>query len=144
MELRTEILIHAPPKRVWAVLTDVRTYHEWNPFIIALEGELREGAELRVTLAPPEGSEQTFRPTLLKVAEAEELRWRGTLGFSWLFSGEHFFLLEDEDDGRKTRLVHGEDFKGLLVKFSGPLLTRVARGFVLMNQALKRRSEGIS
>jgi hypothetical protein len=142
MELRTEILINAPPERVWAILSNAGAYSEWNPFITELVGELREGALLRVTLAPPEGSEQTFHPVLLKVDPGRELRWRGKLGFSWLFSGEHFFLLEDVEDGSRTRFVHGEDFKGLIVKFSGPMLTRVARGFVLMNQALKRRSEG--
>jgi hypothetical protein len=142
MELRTEILIHAAPEKVWAILTDFGAYHEWNPFITELLGEPREGSGLSVTVAPPEGSEQTFRPILLKVDPTHELRWRGTFGFAWLFSGEHFFLLEADDNGSKTRLVHGEDFHGVLVKFLGPLLTRVARGFVLMNQSLKRRAEG--
>jgi hypothetical protein len=142
MELRTEILIQAPPSRVWSVLTEFGAYHEWNPFITQIEGEHRQGAELKVTVAPPEGSEQTFRPVLLKFQEGKELRWRGTLGFAWLFSGEHFFLLDQDDSGQQTHLVHGEDFHGLLVKFSGSTLTKVARGFVFMNQALKRRAEG--
>jgi hypothetical protein len=142
MELRTEIEIDAPPQKVWDVLTNFTAFQEWNPFITEAGGELKEGARLSITIAPPEGSEQTFRPTVLRVEEPRELRWRGTLGYSWIFSGEHFFLLEAVDDGRRTRLVHGEDFGGLLVKFFGPTLTRTARGFVLMNQSLKRRTEG--
>jgi len=39
--------------------------------------------------------------------------------------------------------VHGEDFKGLLVRFLGQQLTATARGFVFMNQALKRRAEAV-
>lgn len=141
MELRTEIEIEAPPERVWEVLTRFSAFPEWNPFITEARGELREGAELSITIAPPESSEQTFRPKVIRVDETRELRWRGTLISGWLFSGEHFFSLEALEDGRKTRLVHGEDFSGILVRFLGPALTRTARGFVLMNQAIKRRTE---
>jgi len=144
MELRTEIEIEAPPERVWEVLTNFAAFQEWNPFITEARGELRSGAQLSITIALPEGSEQTFRPKVVRVDPAQELRWRGTLGAAWIFSGEHFFSLEALDEGRRTRLVHGEDFSGILVKFLGPTLTRTARGFVLMNQSTKRRCEGRS
>lgn len=49
-ELRREIDIDAPPAAVWAVLTDTRSYSEWNPFIPHLAGELREGAKLEVRI----------------------------------------------------------------------------------------------
>jgi Polyketide cyclase / dehydrase and lipid transport len=41
-ELRREIDIDAPPAAVWAVLTDTRSYSEWNPFMPHLAGELRD------------------------------------------------------------------------------------------------------
>jgi uncharacterized protein YndB with AHSA1/START domain len=52
-ELRREIDIDAPPPAVWAVLTDIRSYSEWNPFMPHLAGELREGAKLEVRIEPP-------------------------------------------------------------------------------------------
>ena len=58
-----------------------------------------------------------------------------------IFDGIHFFRLVDLGDGR-TRFVHGEDFSGILVRLVTPMFTDVARGFVYMNQALKRRVEG--
>jgi hypothetical protein len=140
MELRTEIEILAPPPAIWQVLTDFSRYPEWNPFIPEISGELTVGAELHVVIAPPDSSEMRFRPTLLAVTPNEELRWRGKLFIGGLFDGEHFFKLVEVAGGR-TRFVHGENFSGILVKLFRRQLTQTARGFVFMNQALKRRVE---
>ncbi len=140
MELRTEIEILAPPSAVWSALVDFPAYRDWNPFIAHIAGELRAGARLEVRISPPEGSEMTFRPTLLLVEPERELRWKGHLWIPGLFDGEHFFRLTEVEPGR-TRFVQGENFSGILVKLLGRALTRTARGFVFMNQALKRRVE---
>lgn len=138
MELRTELEIDAPPARVWAVLTDFPAYQEWNPFITRIGGALRVGEKLSVTLSPPESRDWTFRPSLLICDAPRELRWLGHLWIKGLFDGEHFFQCHDADGGR-TRFVHGENIKGFLVKYLS--MTNVARGFVYMNQALKKRVE---
>jgi hypothetical protein len=141
MELRTEVQIARPPERVWEVLTDFSKYHEWNPFITNITGNLSAGSRLEVTLSPPEGREMTVRPTVTVSNGPNELRWLGHLWFKGLFDGEHFFQCHGLDSGH-TRFVHGENFQGVLVRFVGHTLTRVARGFVYMNQALKKRVEG--
>jgi hypothetical protein len=81
-----------------------------------------------------------FRPRVLVCEPQVELRWRGALFWPALFSGEHFFSLKPLASGG-TRFQHGEDFRGLLLRFLGTQLKRTAHGFVLMNQALKRRVE---
>lgn len=139
-ELRTEVEIDAPPERVWSVLSDFARYHEWNPFITRVEGELREGARISVTMSLPEGGEHTFRPTIARASPAQELCWLGHVLVKGIFDGEHFFRLEALESGR-TRVVHGENFSGFLLRFMGRTLTLTARGFVYMNQALKRRVE---
>src|SRR5262245_46960695 len=107
MQLRTEVEIHAPAQRVWQVPADFGSYAEWNPFIKTVDGKLAVGERLRVTFTPGDGSEHTFKPTLLVVEPERELRWLGKLWFGGLFDGEHFFLL-NELDGKRTRLVQGE------------------------------------
>ena len=47
--------IAAPPDRVWAVLSDLSAYPEWNPFIRMASGELTAGKRLTLRLDPPEG-----------------------------------------------------------------------------------------
>jgi hypothetical protein len=141
MEVRTEIEIAAPAAEVWRVLTDFAGYQEWNPFITEISGDLREGQALRVSVSLPEGRDLKLRPRVLRCAESEELRWRGHFLFPGLLDGEHFFRLIEHTPGR-TRFVHGNNFGGVLLRLAGNSLNRAARGFVYMNQALKRRVEG--
>ena len=139
-ELKTEVEIDASPEQVWKVLTDFEKYDQWNPFVTSISGKLAEGERLRVVLSPPESRDFVIKPVLLKVAPGEELRWRGKLAFEFLFAGEHYFRLHALEDGR-TRLAHCENFSGWLVKYLGRTFTHTARGFVGMNQALKKRVE---
>jgi hypothetical protein len=140
MEIRTEVEIAASASNVWRILTDFPRYHEWNPFITEIKGDCVEGRALEVQLTLPEGRDYTLRPRLVRFENESELRWRGHLLFAGLFDGEHFFRLQ-EVGPQRTRFVHGEDFSGVLVRFSGRTITRAARGFVYMNEALKRRAE---
>lgn len=140
MQLRTEIEIDASPERVWGVLTDFSHYHAWNPFITSVQGELVVGNTLTIRLSPPESGESRLKPKLLVCDAPHELRWRGHLFVKGLLDGEHFFQVHEAAPG-KTRFVHGEDFSGILLRFVHAQLTQVARGFVYMNQALKKRAE---
>jgi len=57
-----------------------------------------------------------------------------------IFDGEHYFLINDNGDGTAT-FIQGEKFSGFLVMFLGKALENTERGFVQMNEALKRRCE---
>jgi len=143
MEIRSELEIAAPAAEVWGILTDFPRYQEWNPFITEIESEGVVGGPLRLLLSLPEGRDHRLKSTLLRVEENFELRWRAHLLFPGLFDGEHFLRLI-ELAPRRTRFVQGENFSGVLLRFSGRTLTQVARGFDYMNEALKRRAEANS
>jgi uncharacterized protein YndB with AHSA1/START domain len=72
-EIQAEIVIDAPPERVWKVLTDFPALPQWNPFMQSAEGELKVGAQLKVALKPPKGMGMTFKPRVLKSRV-----WQGT------------------------------------------------------------------
>lgn len=141
-QIETSIIIDAPATTVWDVLTDGPHHSQWNPFIRSLEGTIAVGRCLHVVLGPPEKEPMTFRPEVLAAEPARELRWLGRLwGVPRLFDGEHYFLLEPVDSQR-TRLVHGERFRGILVwMMRGELDTNVRAGFEAMNVALKAEVE---
>lgn len=138
--LETNITLSATPQQVWAVLMDFEKYPEWNPFI-KIEGRPVVGSQLRNTMMLEGRSPQVFKPKVLVVKEAGEFRWLGKLFVSGLFDGEHYFRLEPIDENT-TRLVHGENFRGILV---GPLLRMIGEdtraSFERMNMALKQRVE---
>jgi hypothetical protein len=143
MEIRSELEIAAPASEVWGILTDFPRYQEWNPFITEIESQAVVGGSLRLLLSLPEGRDHRLKATWLRIEEDFELRWRAHLLFPGLFDGEHFLRLIAVDP-RRTRIVQGENFSGALLRFSGRTLTRVARGFDYMNEALKRRAEANS
>ena len=140
MELRTEVEIAAAPPQVWQVLTDLRAYGEWNPFMVEILGELSVGARLAVTCSLPYGRLLRIQPKVLAVRSEHELRWVSRLWLGGLFDAEHFVLLRATPDGH-TRFVNGQNVTGILVQYMGRRLTHVARGLVGMNEALRRRCE---
>jgi hypothetical protein len=141
--IETSIEFNASPVRVWAVLTDFAQMPAWNPFITSIAGEVSEGARLSVRIVPPGKSGMSFRPTVLAVRPARELRWLGHLLVSGVFDGEHYFLLEPHA-GERTRFTQGEKFSGLLVGLLGGALAVTEAGFKAMNAALKQRAERAS
>lgn len=136
MELKTEILINASPEKVWQTLTNFPDY-TWNPFIKSITGEVKVGNTITAELGG-----MTFKPKVLKFEPQKEFRWKGKLFIKGLFDGEHYFLLEKQNDG-STKFTHGEIFSGILVPlFKKKLMTETKDGFVAMNEALKKSCEG--
>lgn len=140
--IETQIVIDAPPHKVWGILTDFPAMSAWNPFIRTISGTPAPGERLIVQIAPPGHSAMTFKPTVLIATPERELRWLGTFMGRWMFAGEHYFVLDQGSHGT-THITHGERFSGLLrpLIMRGQMLAATKRGFVAMNEALKRRSE---
>lgn len=142
-QLETEIEINAPAERVWKVLTDFHAHPIWNPFIKELRGKPAVGEKLRVFIQPPGGKGMVFKPTVLTADDNRELRWLGKLFISGLFDGEHYFRIESVDEDR-VRFIQGEIFSGPLVRlFAKSLDTGTLAGLREMNDALKKRAEGL-
>jgi hypothetical protein len=139
--LRTQIDIDASAEQVWDTLTNFADYSTWNQFITHLAGTLAPGERLEVRIEPPGGADMSFRPTVLAVAPARELRWVGHLLISGLFDGEHQFEIHPLGPGR-VRFVQQERFTGVLVAlFARNLDAHTLPGFNAMNAALKARAE---
>ena len=143
-ELHTEIEIDAPAESVWNVLTDLEHYREWNPFITESAGEVAVGNKLTNRMEPPGGRAMTFTPVVTAVEPAQTFEWLGRLGVPGVFDGRHRFELAATPSGG-TRVVHGEHFTGLLVRFMRTSLdSRTLAGFEAMNAALKTRAEAVA
>lgn len=136
-EIRTEADLDAPPAVVWRHLTDLAAYASWNPFVVEARGTVAVGQRLAVRLQPPGGRAMTFRPVVTR-ADGHVLEWRGRLAVPGLFDGLHRFHLTATATG--THLVHGERFRGLLVRPLRRSLDEGTRaGFEAANAALADR-----
>jgi hypothetical protein len=132
------IQIAASPMDVWAVLTDLSSYRDWNPLFREASGQVAAGNRIRLrSVHPANGRLMTVKPKITVAAPGAELRWTASL--PGIMSGEHSFVLAEADGG--TRLTQSETFRGLLTAFSGKTVARAEAGFRELNEALKKRAE---
>jgi hypothetical protein len=134
--IHTWIDIDAPREKVWAVLVNIASYPEWNPYHVEVNGKLAMGEELGVVINKPNGETVKIKPHVMRLKPANELTWGG--GIEGIFFGEHVFLLYSIGESR-TRLVHNERFSGIAIPFAS--LDSIEEGYELMNEALKVRAE---
>jgi hypothetical protein len=129
--------IAASPMTVWAVLTDLASYPQWDPLFVRASGEIAAGQSVTLTTVQPGGRTMRVQPVILAAEPGAELRW--TAGLKGLIGGEHRFLLTPRGSG--TRLEQSETFSGLLVPLSGRVLRRAQDSFRELNEAIRQRAE---
>ncbi|MCP4372957.1 MAG: hypothetical protein GY797_33350, partial [Deltaproteobacteria bacterium] len=77
ISIRTAIEIDAPKEEVYAVLADIESYPEWNPYHRKVEGKFVEGAALTIYVLRPDGKEVEVPPHMMRIIENEEITWGG-------------------------------------------------------------------
>lgn len=140
-EIQKDIEIAAPTGHVWRILMDFPSFPEWNPFVLRIEGETKQGARLDVVLKLPGKKEMHFKPKVLVIEPEKEFRWIGHLGVPGIFDGEHIFSIESLSD-QKVRFVQKEKFKGIMASILfHSIKDATKQAFEEMNGALKERAE---
>jgi hypothetical protein len=134
--------IDAPAASVWGVLTDVAAYPDWNPFMSMEMAPDRVGQRLSVTLRAGKRT-MTMKPTVTALEPGGSICWLGRLFVPWIFDGAHELHVEPLEDGR-SRFIHRETFRGVLVPFVRGVLRDTDAGFAAMNAALRTRAETLA
>jgi hypothetical protein len=127
MACGVEVNIRAKAESIWSLLTDAQDFPRWNSTVTSIEGQIREGQQIRLHVP---GTDRTFTPKVSGVVPFERMTWTG--GFAPLFKGVRTFQLRPRSDGT-TDFAMEERFSGLmlpLVKGSlldfGPVFERYA------------------
>jgi len=132
------IEIGASPMTVWAIITDLGRYPEWNPLFREASGEIAVGQRITLrSVHPANGRMMTVKPTIVVAEPGVELRW--SAGLPGIIGGEHSFALTPRNGG--TRLVQSESFRGLLAPFSRRTMANSSTSFRELNEALRKRAE---
>ncbi len=145
MQINTELAIDAPASDVWKVLTDFASYPQWNPVITKIEGSpiIGEQISFKICVFPKIELPIMACEILIASEQNKELRWRGPTVpvLDAVITGEHYFMVQAMGEG-KSRLIHGENFTGLIVPALAPLLqARLTSLYSSMNKSLKERCE---
>jgi hypothetical protein len=135
--VQTKIEIEAPAKDVREVLFDFGDYPKWNPFIVRVDGSVSKGNTVNVTVKPV-GKTPLSGNTVVTALTDTRIAWTGSLAIPGLFRGDHEFIIEELGPNRTT-FHQNEKMSGIIIPFFD--FKPEAAGFVLMNEALKKRAE---
>ena len=121
--------IEAPPKIVWALLTDADDMARWNSTLTSIQGPIELGSTVRMQV--PEAPDRTFQPNVTRFVPDKEMEWRE--GNSVMFLGVRTYSLTPKDGGRATACRMTEVFTGLMLPLIagrlpdfGPIFERYA------------------
>ncbi|MEL6526994.1 MAG: SRPBCC domain-containing protein [Chloroflexota bacterium] len=142
-EIYTEVLIDAPPEKVWAVLTDFDKLSEWSNNLVGLEGDFRDGGQITVYFKAGPFT-QELKHEVKFFEEGRSFGWSDPL-FSGL-SDRHVYQVNATDDG-KTLFVQTDQVKGVHGHIGYHIGQQLANGtmhsYVEFNRRLKARVEAI-
>ena len=128
-----ELSIPAPPDEIWSILMDGDGYGEWNPVLVHVEGEFRQGARLTYQMMTESGEATEVEARVVKLDPGKELNQAG--GYWGILTFDHHWILEPVDGG--TRVTQHEDYEGIGVLFFDPSWFEAAYG--RGNRALRDR-----
>ena len=129
------IVIDASPEMVWAVLTNVQDFPNWEPNITKVEGQAKLGEKVTVHTTL---SEQAFPVTVSQFIPNEKMVWSSGMPLG-LFKGERTFTLTSVDDG--TQVKTREEFTGFLLPLFRGQIGDLQPSFDAFAQALKDKVE---
>lgn len=139
-EIIREVQVDCAPDHLWAVLTDVERYPEWNPYVTGVRGDLVAGQTVEMDIAAPD------RDVLTTTAEVDAVEPPHHLRFVWeredpdLFDGTSEFHIHADPHG--SRIEHRQVLSGELAPgIQHRLGDRMVLGIEMMLAALKARAE---
>ncbi|MCG8320685.1 MAG: SRPBCC domain-containing protein [Cytophagales bacterium] len=139
--LKTAIDINASKENVWNILVNFDNYPKWNPFIKSIRGDLKVRKKLEVMIQPPGSKVFKLKPKVTSYKQYKEFSWLDSILMYGLFDGHHIFEIEENGNGT-SRLIHKEEFSGILVPLLwNQLEAKTRTGFELMNKAVKELAE---
>ncbi len=131
--VHTELIVPAEPREVWAVLSDGPGYKEWNPVLVPVEGELREGAKLKYSMTDGTGKKSIVSARVVRMIPERKLNQFG--GIPGILTFDHTWSLKPVKGG--TLVVQHEEYRGIWVPFWDA--SWVEPAYKKANEALRER-----
>lgn len=107
-EYSTQVVIDAPPDRVWAILIDGSRYAEWNPEIFGIDGRLAAGAKITASVRLGDGATRRVPMRVTELTAPARMVWTGGLPFG-LFVGRRTYTVEPTAGGTRFSHASGHD-----------------------------------
>lgn len=125
-----------PPEVVWAALTDVTRWREWNSALVSIEGSIEQDG--KVTLVVKDAPDQTFNLAVTTFSPPTEMVWEDGMPLG-MFAGVRTYRLTRSDAG--TTFAMQEVFSGGMLSMIEGSLPDFRKSFETFAQDLKTAAE---
>lgn len=139
-EIRSEIIIKAPLKKVWDILIDLESYKTWNSFTPKIETNFKVGSEVILQVNMNPGKKLlTQKEEILWYKEMESFAWG--INKTFPVKTERAQILKALDEQR-TQYITYDKFWGILTPLVMLLYkNKIQKGFDAVAQDLKNKAE---
>ena len=138
--IEKRIGVRAPSDRIWEILSDLETWHSWNPYETGLSGALAFGASISLTEALPGMAERQVQARLGDWQPYAQLVWAEKRGF--LFNAIRYYEIEELERGNCI-VSNGVIFSGLRGElFHDRHRKTIRSAYEDISEALRRAAEG--
>ena len=127
--------IHAPPERIWEILTDASAYPTWESGVTSVEGRIADGE--RITVHSEVNPGRSF-PVTVAMQPPTHMTWSGGMPLG-LFRGVRTFRVAPS--GGSTAVTMREEYSGPLAGLVGRSIPDLDPSFRQFVNGLKSRAE---
>lgn len=131
--------IAAEPRRIWDLLTDAAGYPDWNPAVIKIDGDIREGG--RINLTSIVNPDREFKLTVSDVEAPRRMVWSDGMPLG-LFKGVRTYEVTPNVDGTSEFSME-EVFSGLLEPLISKSIPDQTDSFNQFADGLKAAAEAL-
>ncbi|QRO01581.1 SRPBCC domain-containing protein [Archangium violaceum] len=136
-EFKASTTIHAPAEKIWAILTQVATWPEWDPYCEKIEGRVAPGEKIKAFSKLSPG--RAFPVKVTELVPNQKMTWTGGMPLG-LFKGVRTFSLTPKGDN--TDFTLHEVFSGPMLALIGGSIPDMTDAFQKFVAGLKSRAEG--
>lgn len=129
--------IDAEPQVIWDLLTDASAYPEWNPAVLGIEGEIREGQ--RIELTSIVNPDRQFKLSVSDVRPPNHMVWSDGMPLG-LFKGVRTFTVSPKGDG-SSEFKMEEVYSGLMEPLISRSIPDQTDSFIQFADGLKEAAE---
>jgi len=129
--------INASPDVIWELLTDADAYPDWNPAVLGIEGDIREGG--RIALTSIVNPDRQFKLNVSDVEPPNRMVWSDGMPLG-LFKGVRTFEIAPRDDG-SSDFTMTEVYSGLMAPLATKAIQDITYSFEIFADGLKAAAE---
>lgn len=129
--------IEAEPQVVWDLLTTAADYPDWNPAVLGVEGEIEDGATIRLTSVV--NPKRQFKLKVTDVRPPNHMVWWDGMPLG-LFKGVRTFDVTANGDGT-SEFEMEEVYSGLMAPLITKSIPNQTEAFNQFADGLKRAAE---